>query len=61
MSTPDTMITDDLNEKPMAANSVDLKEGNRDSIPRVKSEPYPALWGPYAKKNFEAPEIGQAF
>ena len=24
-------------------------------------EPYPAFWGPYAKKSFEAPEIGQAF
>ena len=36
VSTPDTMITDDLNEKPMAAKSVDQEEGNRDSIPRVE-------------------------
>ena len=28
---------------------------------QVGPEPYPAFWGPYAKKSFEAPEIGQAF
>ena len=31
------MITDDPNEKPMASNSVNQEEGNRNSNPRVES------------------------
>ena len=57
-----SQLTDTIQSSKPRVTSVPFLQYIATSVkPELIPEPYPAFWGPYAQKNFEAPEIGQAF